>query len=267
MRSDSTLCPMDQAKMEFFHFVKSLDGRHLHDMFNVFDQPSEALWEHYSNWWTSNKIEWDNQFNPTGRLDNSWVRFVVWTSKMFMSVYETVFMQMAINPSLINGEEILWKSTLMRNLILELKLATKLDSINPKTWFQKMVNLPKQIGACDGDLVKIHKVLTEILPGLRRPVQFQLVKEADLVHFKNHNINRISSFPNLVIPPMVGIEDNYRVKYGVDINDFNSKVEKVIKAPKQDELFGEVTHSDEPVVVEPPKKKKKKVNQHLFSFF
>ena len=261
MRNDSTICPMDQAKMEFFHFIKAPDGRDLYDIFNIYDQPSESLWDHYANWWASSKIEWDNQFNPSDRLDNSWVRFVVWSSKMFMSVYQTVFMKMALNPSLLNGEELLWCITFMKNMVLDLKLAHKLDADTPKTWFQRMVNLPKEIESCNGDLIRVHKVITELLPNLHRPVQFQLVRKEDLNAFKNHNINQISSASNLVIPPMRNIEDQYRIKFGVDINDFNKKVEKVIKEPNQDDLFGEGSTSEDVEVVEeePPKKKKKKV--------
>ena len=143
MRNDSSICPQDQAKMEFFQFIKSPDGKDLFDIFNIFDQPSESLWEHYSNWWTSNKIDWDNQFNPRATLDNSWIRFVVWSSKMFMTVFMTVFMKVSLNPSLLNGEELIWYATMLKNIVLDLKLATKLDSVDPKTWFQRVVKLRK----------------------------------------------------------------------------------------------------------------------------
>jgi len=145
MRNDSSLCPPDIAKFEFYQFIKSTEGRHLYDMFNVIDQPSEALWEHYHNWWTSSKIEWDNQFNPRGNLDATWCRFVMWTSKMFMDIYSKVLATMSINPTIYNGEELLWEATMMKNLILELKLATKMDSVAPKTWFQRVVALRKCI--------------------------------------------------------------------------------------------------------------------------
>ena len=137
------MCPTDVAKLEFFQFVKSTDGRHLYDMFNVIDQPSEALWEHHSNWWTNSKTEWDSKFNPRGILDATWCRFVMWTSKMFMDVFTRLMSTISINPTIYNGELLLWEVTLLKNLVLDLKLATKIDSENPKTWFQRIVALRK----------------------------------------------------------------------------------------------------------------------------
>ena len=214
MRNDSSICPGDQAKLEFFQFIKSLDGRDLYDMFNIYDQPSESLWEHYNNWWTSNKVDWDNEFNPRGTLDNSWVRFIVWSSKMFMTAFMAVYFKISINPSMINGEELLWYATIMKNLVLDMKLATKLDSTQPKTWFQKVVNLQKEIFACEGNLARIHKVVCAIFPKLHRPVQHQLVKAEDMVFFKNHNINQIWDLPNLIVPKMWNLDENYRMKFG-----------------------------------------------------
>ena len=129
--------------MEFFQFIKGTDGRDLYDLFNVVDQPTEGLWNHYCNWWTTNKQEWDARFNPRGILDTSWARFVSWTAKMCMNIYMEVFKTMTMNPSLINGEQLLWQTTLMKNLILDLKLANQMDSVQPKTWFQKVVALRK----------------------------------------------------------------------------------------------------------------------------
>ena len=145
MRSDSSLCPPDMATMDFFQFIKAPEGRDLYDMFNIVDQPSESLWEHHNNWWTSNKITWDDQFNPRGKLDVTWCRFIMWSSKLFMSVYMTVLKTVTVNPSLYNGEQMLWEATLMKNLILDMKLATKIDSKNPKTLFQRLVALRKYI--------------------------------------------------------------------------------------------------------------------------
>ena len=143
MKNSVNNSPPDLAAIEFFQFVRGTDGRDLYDMFNVVDQPSEGLWEHYSNWWTSNKIEWDNQFNPRGTLDTSWARFVTWTAKTFMKVYLDIVATMTLNPSLMNGEQLLWQTTVLKNLILELKLANLMDVVQPKTWFQKMVALRK----------------------------------------------------------------------------------------------------------------------------
>ena len=143
MRNDATLCPMDVAKLEFFQFIKTTDGRHLYDMFNIVDQPSEGLWNHYHNWWTTNKVDWDAKFNPRGNLDATWCRFVFWTSKMFMDIYTRMISTMTINPTIYNGEQLLWEATLLKNLILDLKLATKTDSTSPKTWFQRVVALRK----------------------------------------------------------------------------------------------------------------------------
>ena len=145
MKNSSTATPPDLAHVEFFQFIKSNDGKDLYDMFNVVDQPSEGLWNHYLNWWTSNKIDWDLNFNPRGTLDTSWARFVTWTSKAFMKIFMDLLITMTMNPSLMNGEQLLWMTTIMKNFILELKLASKEDATNPKTWFQKMVALRKLV--------------------------------------------------------------------------------------------------------------------------
>ena len=77
--------------------------------------------------------------------------------------------------------------------------------------------------------------------------------------FKNHNINQIWEQQNLVVPKLINIDDHYRIKFGTDNNGFNKEVQKVIKEPKKCELFGEVSHSDEPMTqVEQPKPKKVK---------
>ena len=68
MRTDASICPGDQAKLEFFQFIKSLDGRDLYDMFNVVDQPSEGLWAHYNNWWVEQKHNWDAKFINFSKL-------------------------------------------------------------------------------------------------------------------------------------------------------------------------------------------------------
>ena len=143
MKNSATATPPDLAKIEFFQFIKSNDGKDLYDIFNIIDQPTEALWNHYCNWWTTNKEVWDNKYNPRGTLDTSWARFVTWTSKAFMKVFMDTLMIMTVNPSLMNGEQLLWYTVLMKNCILELKLTTTEDAVGQKTWFQKMVMLRK----------------------------------------------------------------------------------------------------------------------------
>ena len=107
------------------------------------DQPTEALWNHYFNWWTTNKEVWDNKYNPRGILDTSWARFVTWTSKAFMKVYMDMLMIMTVNPSLMNGEQLLWYAVLLKNFLLDLKLTTLADAAGQKTWCQRMVMLRK----------------------------------------------------------------------------------------------------------------------------
>ena len=43
-------------------------------------------------------------------------RFVTWTSKAFMKVYMDMLMIMTVNPSLMNGEQLLWYTVLMKNI-------------------------------------------------------------------------------------------------------------------------------------------------------
>ena len=143
MKNSSTNTPPDLASVEFFQFIKSNDGRELYDMFNVVDQPTEGLWNHYADWWTTNKIQWDDKFNPRGILDTSWARFVTWSSKTFMKVFMDILTTVTMNPSLLNGESLLWQTTILKNIILDLKLANKADTTNPRTWFQRMVALRK----------------------------------------------------------------------------------------------------------------------------
>ena len=143
MRVNSNMCPADLASVQFFQFVKIPDGRHLYDMLTIADQPSEALWNHYENWWTTNKQAWDERYNPRGILDPTWARFVAWTSKAFMAQYMGLLNIMTLNPSLINGEQLLWITTVLKNFVLDLKLASSADSERPNTFFQKIVALRK----------------------------------------------------------------------------------------------------------------------------
>lgn len=143
MKANTNMCPADLASVEFFQFLKMPEGRDLYDMFTVIEQPSEALWNHYHTWWSDNKQVWDEKFNPRGILDPSWARFVAWTSKAFMRIFMDILTIMTMNPSLMNGEQLLWQTTLLKNFILDLKLATSADSVRPSTWFQRLVALRK----------------------------------------------------------------------------------------------------------------------------
>ena len=285
MRADANSPPSDLASVDFFPFVQSNAGKDLYDMLSIFDQPSEALWNHYANWWSSNKIGFEDKYNPRGTLNTFWIRYVQWTSKTFMTAFNDLTLKLTMNPSMINGEELLWQTTLMKNLILDLKLATKLDAKNPSTWFQKMIALRKyklknrfttcktksdtfdsadEILKCKGNLAVICKRIFSLLPDIKRPVQFQLIEEERLKFFKKHNINQLWTKNGLIVPEMVNLDRHYRIAFEVDGNHFNKKVEQELKEPQEDDLFGQDSESEEEVEEVPPPKKKKKV---LFSSF
>ena len=83
--------------------------------------------------------------------------------------------------------------------------------------------------------------------------------------FKKHDLNQIWQRQNLLVPKMINVDENYRMSFGINSNDFNKEVEQVILEPKHDELFGEVTNSEaQQSDDEPPKPKKKKVSTSSF---
>ena len=65
--------------------------------------------------------------------------------------------------------------------------------------------------------------------------------------------------PNLVVPKLKNIEENYRIGFDtLNGPEFNKEVEATIQRPDSDNLFGTTSGEDEPEVIEPPPKKKTK---------
>lgn len=79
--------------------------------------------------------------------------------------------------------------------------------------------------------------------------------------FKKHDMFQIWQKPNLLVPKMLNLDEKYRMSFRVDVNGFNTEVEKTIQEPKESSLFGEVTNSEgqqsDDQTPEPAKKKKK----------
>ena len=81
--------------------------------------------------------------------------------------------------------------------------------------------------------------------------------------FKQHGLNHIWAQPNLIVPKLKNIDENYRLAFDTLKNpDFNQEVEATIERPNSDDLFGASSGNDEEpdATYSPPKKKNKKVN-------
>ena len=127
----------------------------------------------------------------------------------------------------------------------------------------------KHLERTKGDTWAIVNVMKPLFPALHRPLYHQLISENDMKFFKKHDLNQIWQKPNLLVPKMINLDEQYRMSFRVDVNDFNTEVEKTIQEPKQSSLFGEVTNSDEQQSEdqepEPPKKKKKVFLHYFFN--
>ena len=74
---------------------------------------------------------------------------------------------------------------------------------------------------------------------------------------------------------MINLDDMYRASFNIDDNGFNKEVEKEMKNPSMEEIFGEdsasaaeMVQEEQSSVQEPPAKKKKtKVRTGLRIFF
>jgi len=112
-----------------------------------------------------------------------------------------------------------------------------------------------------GDTWAIVNVLKPLFPALHRPLYHQLISENDMKFFKKHDMFQIWQKPNLLVPKMLNLDEKYRMSFRVDVNGFNTEVEKTIQEPKESSLFGEVTNSEgqqsDDQTPEPAKKKKK----------
>lgn len=121
--------------------------------------------------------------------------------------------------------------------------------------------LAKHLDRTKGDTWAVVNVMKPLFPALHRPLYHQLISENDMKFFKKHDINQLWQKPNLLVPKMINLDEQYRMSFRVDANSFNTEVEKTIQEPKESSLFGEVTNSEgqqsEDQEPEPPKKKKK----------
>ena len=119
----------------------------------------------------------------------------------------------------------------------------------------------KNLERTKGDTWAIVNLMKPLFPALHRPLYHQLIAENDLKFFKKHDLNQLWQKPNILVPKMVNLDENYRMAFSIGTNTFNKEVEKTIQEPKESSLFGEVTNSDAPPSEqdepEPPKKKKK----------
>ena len=126
-----------------------------------------------------------------------------------------------------------------------------------------------------GDTWAIVNLLKPIFPSLHRPLYHQLITDQDMKFFRKHNMHVLLRTPNLLVPKMINLDDMYRASFNIDDNGFNKEVEKEMKNPGMEEIFGEDSASaaetvqeEQPSVQEPPTKKKKtKVRAGLKTLF
>ena len=106
----------------------------------VVGQPSPALWRHYENWWGTAKHQWLDQVSPRKDDVPDWHMKAMWMSRAFMTTYWHVLQMLIINMSTINLEYLIWKLTMLRNILVEMYLVrpADLDAGLKSTTFQKI---------------------------------------------------------------------------------------------------------------------------------
>ena len=130
-------CPMDIAKMSFFQVVKSPLGSDLAAMLCLNGQPDPAGWDNYNRWWLLQREQLDDRLGRRGDAPD-WPMFVIWRSKLFMSIFLDIQKVMTVNLTAVPLEKLVWDFTALRNILVELRLVQLEDLKKPKTYFQKI---------------------------------------------------------------------------------------------------------------------------------
>lgn len=259
--------PPDLAKESFWQFIQSTRGTELMSMLSIggktwlgnfltqtyiklkpnlscfpltfrSGQPSPALWRHYENWWGSAKVQWLDQVSPRKDDVPDWHMKAMWLSKSFMTTYWQVMQPLCMNMSIINVELLIWKLTMLRNILVELYLvkSADLEAGMKSTTFQKIaqagkqkvflksftfimtkLSLGHQVLASQGDLMKIRVILEAICPRThaagvvkKSPWTHLMVEAADHEIFRGHTLTPFCPINNMVVPKMKGLPDHYR---------------------------------------------------------
>ena len=135
-------CPPDVAKLTLFQYVKSPMGADLWSLLALNGPLNPDQWDQYDRWWLNTKETLHNKLGRRGEAPD-WIMFVHWRSKLFMSAYLEIQKVAVINVTMVPLEMLIWNFTLLRNILIELKLVAEDDLVKPTTFFQKLATIGK----------------------------------------------------------------------------------------------------------------------------
>ena len=142
MRNDMDNCPPSMAKMTFYQFIKSPMGLDLWSILSLSGPLNPEKWDVYNRWWLREKEALHDKLGRRGDA-HDWIMFVIWRSKLFMHTFLDVQKIMVLNITLMPLEKLIWDFTMMRNILLDLKLVCEEDLNKPNTYFQRLATMGK----------------------------------------------------------------------------------------------------------------------------
>ena len=99
-------------------------------------------WDQFNRWWLNAKEHLNNKLGRRGD-SSDWLMFVHWRAKLFMHTFLDLQKIVVLNVTMLPLEKIIWDFTMLRNILLELKLVAEEDLAKPNTYFQKLATMGK----------------------------------------------------------------------------------------------------------------------------
>ena len=140
MRTDMDSCPPSMAKMTFYQFIKSSMGVDLWSMLSLAGPLNPDKWDVHNRWWTRQHGWLHDKLGRRGDA-HDWIMFVIWRSKLFMHTFLDVQKILVLNITILPLEKLIWDLTMLRNILLDLKLVAEEDLHKPSTYFQKLATM------------------------------------------------------------------------------------------------------------------------------
>ena len=135
-------CPPDVAKMTFYQYIKSPMGADLWSILSLNGPLNPDQWEQFNRWWLNAKENLNNKLGRRGDTSD-WLMFVNWRSKLFMHTFLDIQKIVVLNVTMLPLEKIIWDFTMLRNILLDLKLVAEDDLVKPDSYFQKLATMGK----------------------------------------------------------------------------------------------------------------------------
>ena len=99
-------------------------------------------WDLHERWWLRQKGELHDKLGRRGDASD-WIMYVTWRSKLFMHTFLDVQKIMVLNITMVPLEKLIWDFTMLRNILLDLKLVAVEDLAKPSTYFQRLATMGK----------------------------------------------------------------------------------------------------------------------------